>query len=255
MGDTTANTAANLGSNTNRREELRAVLLDVGGVLLVPDPIRVGEVTASHGGTDDTESLIRAHFGAICAADDGTALDWRRYDHELLVRAGVPEDRIDAGAEAVAAAYTRQNVWDHPLPDAATGLAALAKTGLRLGIVSNSDGTVEQTLRNVQMCQVGPGPGVPVEVLIDSEVVGVAKPDPAIFTFALDAMGLQAAEAIYVGDTRTFDVAGARAAGLHPVHVDPYSYCPQRDDHEHVTGVADLAARLDSAQSGQRELL
>jgi putative hydrolase of the HAD superfamily len=229
----------------DQRADLAAVLLDVGGVLLVPDPVRVGQITAAHGGTDDVAALIRAHFGAIAAADNGTVLDWATYDHELLGGAGVPEDRITTAAEAVTAAYTAQNLWDFPLPGAAAGLARLADTGMRVGIVSNSDGTVEQTLRAAGIAQLGPGPGVQVEVLLDSHTVGVAKPDPAIFAIALNQLGLPASQALYVGDTRTFDVAGARAAGLHPVHLDPYADCPQPADHDHVTGVAELADRLD----------
>ena len=65
------------------------------------------------------------------------------------------------------------------------GLAALAKTGVRLGVVSNAEGTVEARLAELAICQVGAGAGVPVEVVIDSHVVGVEKPDPAIFGFAL----------------------------------------------------------------------
>jgi putative hydrolase of the HAD superfamily len=238
----------------DRKTDVRAVLLDVGGVLMVPNPARVGAVTASHGGTDDTESLIRAHFGAMFAADDGTRVDWPRYYHQLLIRSGVPERRIDAGTEAVTAIYTERNLWDHPLPGAKRGLAALVAAGLRVGIVSNSDGSVEQTLRETELCQVGPGLGVEIEVLIDSHLVGVAKPDPAIFAIALDKMGITAAETVYVGDTRTFDVAGARAADLYPVHLDPYAFCLAPGDHEHVTDVPELASRLGRV-AAQREAL
>jgi putative hydrolase of the HAD superfamily len=225
-------------------QDLRAVLLDVGGVLMAPNPALVGAVTVAHGGTDDVATLLRAHSAAMAAADDGSTVDWRVYEHQLLVGAGVPEDRIDLATEAVTAAYTERNLWDFPLPDARSGLARLAETGLRLGIVSNSDGTVEQTLRTVGLTQVGPGPGVPVEVLLDSFTVGVEKPDPAIFAVALKAMGLPADQAIYVGDTRAFDVVGALRAGLHPVHVDPYGDCPEPTAHDHVTGIGELADRL-----------
>ena len=48
------------------------------------------------------------------------------------------------------------------------------------------------------------------------------KPDPAIFTHALDLLGLDPSEAIaYVGDTIYNDVRGAEAAGLTPLLHDP----------------------------------
>ena len=74
---------------------------------------------------------------------------------------------------------------------------------------------------------------------MDSAVVGVEKPDARIFDSALSALGLPADQVGYVGDTLAFDVRGARAAGLRPIHIDPYGFC-QADDHAHVTSLADI---------------
>jgi putative hydrolase of the HAD superfamily len=77
-------------------------------------------------------------------------------------------------------------------------------------------------------------------------VVGVAKPDPAIFRIALDALGVPASDTVlYVGDSLRYDVAGAIAAGLQPVHFDPYGYCPAPEGHRHVTSLAALAAEIE----------
>ena len=83
-------------------------------------------------------------------------------------------------------------------------------------MVSNADGTVEQQLRDDALCQVGPGAGVEVGAILDSTNVGVAKPDPAIFTIALALLGVPAQRALHVGDTPSADVAGASAAGSDP---------------------------------------
>jgi putative hydrolase of the HAD superfamily len=50
--------------------------------------------------------------------------------------------------------------------------------------------------------------------VVDSGVVGVEKPDPAIFAYALDALDLEPAQVWYLGDTVRYDAAGAEAAGL-----------------------------------------
>jgi putative hydrolase of the HAD superfamily len=63
-----------------------------------------------------------------------------------------------------------------------------------------------------------------VEVILDSTIVGIAKPDPRIFDLALDALGVAPDHAIHVGDTPGADVDGARAADVHPVLVDPYDF-------------------------------
>ena len=53
-----------------------------------------------------------------------------------------------------------------------------------------------------------------VDALVASEDVGVSKPDPEIFRFALHRLGVSAAEAVMVGDSWPNDIAGARAAGI-----------------------------------------
>jgi FMN phosphatase YigB (HAD superfamily) len=53
--------------------------------------------------------------------------------------------------------------------------------------------------------------------------VGVTKPDPHIFDFALPFFeGIDKSRIAYVGDSVVMDVGGATAAGLIPILVDPY---------------------------------
>jgi len=173
-------------------------------------------------------------------------MDWLRYEHELLVGAGVPAERIDIAAAAVTLAYTERNIWDYPLPGAPEGLARLAATGLHLAIVSNSDGTVEQTLRDTAICQVATVPAYRSRYCWTVMRSGWPKPDPAIFfAIALKALDVPADAALYVGDKPAPSTwPGRWAAGLHPVHLDPYADCPEPADHDHVTGVGELADRL-----------
>ena len=79
-----------------------------------------------------------------------------------------------------------------------------------------------------------------MEIIIDSKVVGVEKPDPAIFAMALEATGTVPDRTVHVGDTLFADVVGALAAGLRPLHLDPIGW--RKDDrHEHVTSLTALA--------------
>jgi putative hydrolase of the HAD superfamily len=90
-------------------------------------------------------------------------------------------------------------------------------------------------------------------VILDSAVVGVAKPDPAIFRIALDALGVPAGQTVlHVGDSLRYDVAGAHAAGLQPVHMDPYGFCPVPGGHPHVRSLAELADLARPAISNPR---
>ncbi len=112
-------------------------------------------------------------------------------------------------------------LWRFPIAASVTALAALHERGIPIGVVSNAAGQIESVLRRAGVCQVGEGDAVPVRCVVDSHVVGVAKPDPRIFAPALAALGCTAERVAYVGDSVTIDVAGARAAGLQPVLLDP----------------------------------
>lgn len=91
-------------------------------------------------------------------------------------------------------------------------LRALRACGLRLVVVSNWDVSLGAALDDAGLTPLLDG-------VVSSAEVGARKPDPAIFTRALELAGTSAAEAVHVGDSAEYDVAGARAAGIEPVLV------------------------------------
>jgi len=114
-------------------------------------------------------------------------------------------------------------LWTRPVPGASDALRALARQGVRIAIVSNSDGTVEQLLRDQDVCQVGPGSGVAVDAIVDSSVVGAAKPDPRIFKYFCDNFDLRPEQIIYIDDLQ-HNVEAARTIGMHAIRFsDPAS--------------------------------
>ncbi|TMM13848.1 MAG: HAD family hydrolase [Actinobacteria bacterium] len=218
-----------------------AVLLDAGGVLLLPDPAELRRVLAPFGRIPDDETCRRAHYASMREVDRIGGPDWPAVDRVLARVAGVDEDRLEETVSVVEEVYLHLP-WV-PVPDAAETLLALQAAGYPLAVVSNATGTMEQQLADHRICTSDGGHAARVAVVVDSDVVGVEKPDPAIFGFALDALGLPPDDCLYVGDTVHFDVNGARAAGLRPVHLDPFGLCPDAD-HAHVGSLAELAGQL-----------
>jgi putative hydrolase of the HAD superfamily len=204
----------------------KAVLLDVGGVFFVPDHDRIRGAFARAGLTPATD-LDRAHYaGALAFPADDLEFDWpvrwRAYLDGYMTECGTPDELREDVHAHLDSEFADAALWIREIPGAREGLRALASTGVRLGIISNADGLIGQRLAGAEILQVGPGVGVTVETVIDSGAVGVMKPDPKIFHLALDAMGLDASDAWYVGDMPGIDVVGARAAGLLPIVMDPY---------------------------------
>jgi putative hydrolase of the HAD superfamily len=129
--------------------------------------------------------------------------------------------------------------WTTVVPESVGALRVIAAAGCRVVIVSNSQGWMERHLREMGVCQIGPGPGVPVSAVVDSALIGAEKPDPRIFAAALQAAGSPAERAVHVGDSVWFDVEGALAAGLRAVHFDPHRLC-RVGVHDHVASLAEL---------------
>ncbi len=247
-----------------------AILLDAGGVLVFPQPDLLRPPLQALGVSPDVAAFERAHYRAmvvqdVAAVPPAPGTWWREYLVGYFAACGVAEDQCRELATEVAAA-TMGRAWTHVGTGAMAGLRALAALGLPIGVVSNSDGSVQAELRRLGVCYAPDAPhapdashapnapdgprapdaaGIPVGVVVDSAVVGVAKPDPAIFGIALDALGVPASGTVlHVGDSLRYDVAGALAAGLEPVHLDPHGFCPAPDGHRHLRTLAELAQEL-----------
>lgn len=207
------------------------------------------------GGDPSSPTLDRAHYAGVAALDAGFlatgTLNWREYDAAVARSVGVSSSLVASAVDALESAWRMSGRWTRIVPGALDGLGKLAATGVPLAVVSNADGTVADQLVAAEVCQVGPGPGVPVAVVVDSGVVGIEKPDPRIFAVALSALGFRCGSdaVVHVGDTVFADVRGAQAASLRPLHLDPYGDCPAPDDHEHVRSLAEVAMLVRMSQA------
>jgi putative hydrolase of the HAD superfamily len=205
----------------------KAVLLDVGGVFLLPQAPRIVAAFARAGVEVAPERLHDAHYRAAATFTGALDLDgdwagsWQTYLRAYVDAAtgGVADD--EEVHRHVDSEFADAALWLDVIAGALPGLRALAATGVTLGVVSNADGLIGERLRSLEILQVGPGLGVEVGCVIDSGAVGVMKPDPRIFELALTALAVDAADAWYVGDMPAFDVVGADRAGLRPFLMDP----------------------------------
>ena len=225
---------------------LEAVLLDAGGVLILPHAGRVADALSPLGiPVPDRPTVERAHYLAVRALDIARddQLAPGTYAEAFVDALEVPAELKAEACAAVQQVWSRPSLysWRARVRGTGAGLRRLAATGLKLGVVSNSDGTVERQLRRARICQIGTGRGTSVLVIVDSAIFGVAKPDPSIFRHAVAALGVAPERTLYVGDSLRFDVRGATATGLRPVHFDPHRLCPAPEGHPHITALVQLA--------------
>jgi putative hydrolase of the HAD superfamily len=229
-----------------------AVLLDAGGVFVLPDPDRIlGAFTRAECSVP-REVLADAHYRA--AARFGIHLDveacwneaWLEYLQTYVDECGVPQDRRDEAHRHLDSEFADAALWIDPVPGSREGLQALADAGVRLGIISNADGMMGPRLAQLELCQVGPGIGVDIECVVDSGNVGVMKPDPRIFQAAIDLLGLEPDQVWYVGDMPAIDVVGARRAGIRPYLMDPLGLHLDAG-YERISSLAALAELIATA--------
>ncbi len=202
--------------------ERDVVLLDAGGTLITLDYDLVRRAIAPSGPGPGDDALDRGEAEARRWADSGVRQRlaprelWDGYFGRMLGAAGVAPGALAPALDALWAANREQGLWRRPIRGAREALARLAAAGRRMAVVSNAEGQVEADLRDA-------GFGEFLETVVDSHLVGVAKPDPRIFEICLERIGVaDRGRCVYVGDVPAFDVEGARAAGITPVLVDAH---------------------------------
>lgn len=238
-------------------DRIDTVFLDAGNTLVSIDFPWVVRELAERGVACDVEALRRAEAAARPAVSRKVAERGRTEGENSFVfylrsiLAALPaadalgDERRRALAEElmpVLRSGGSLRLWCLPMPRIHEGLRLLAELALRLVVVSNSDGTVAQTLERA-------GLHGHFEVIVDSHLVGFEKPDPGIFRHALEQSGADPERTLHVGDLYDADVVGARSAGVHPLLLDPYGDwhgvdCARSPD------VHSLAERLRRARRG-----
>jgi putative hydrolase of the HAD superfamily len=194
-------------------------LFDAGGVLLDLDYAFVKRLLeARHVATtvaelSTSESIARTTIDRRVREGGRTSEAWRDYFRILLTRVGAPPEGTEEIIDTLAEAHDRVGLWTVAIDGAVATVRALKDAGHRLGVVSNAEGRVERDLN-------GAGYAGLFETVVDSHLVGVEKPDPAIFRIALERMSAVAEGTVFIGDVPSVDVAGARAAGLTAVLLD-----------------------------------
>lgn len=220
-----------------------AILFDAGNTLVWMDHAFLVELLAEHGVATTAEALMEAEYGAKLLLDE-MARDaggdprarGKAFFGAIFRGIGVAEDAFAPLAERLFARHAERNLWSGVRERTAEALEALREAGYRLGVVSNADGSIEALLESV-------GLRSHFELVVDSGAVGLEKPDPAIFHHALERMGVAPADAVYVGDIYEIDVAGARAAGMRAILLDPLERWGGLDC-ERVRELGDLPALL-----------
>lgn len=132
---------------------------------------------------------------------------FRRFDAMVLERLGIlPQEAIMDSVDR----RFREDIVVHAYEDAEPALQAVKAAGYRIGVISNATHDIPERLRELGLSPY-------FDAVAYSFEVGVEKPHPAIFTKALERLGVEGSQAVHVGDDYRADVLGARGVGMTPM--------------------------------------
>lgn len=211
-------------SHTTRRpSRFRAFFFDAGNTLLRINYADFAAHLSGRGIRAIPEAVARAEYQARVRLDPHLApgastedrMVFRLYVGYLLEALGITDEATVSDVYRWVRGYHPPvGLWNEADPTAAPLLDRLRAEGYRLGVISNSNGSVRSILEETGLAR-------RLDFILDSAVVGVEKPDPRIFKMALEKAEVSPEEAAYVGDLYSVDVLGSRRVGMTAVLLDP----------------------------------
>jgi putative hydrolase of the HAD superfamily len=234
---------------------LKVIFFDAAGTLFEPrEPVGLSYVRIAReygvaaSVADVGARFRRAFHGAppLAFGPGRSAYDLRRLERQWwhdLVAATFAElgefKDFDAYFDALFAFFANPAHWIADA-DAAPTLERLKDSGLALGLISNFDHRLYRILDGLGLIRYFDS------VTISSEA-GYAKPAPELFKVALARHSVEPAEALHVGDSEHLDLAGAAAAGIAAVLIEPNA-SSRLSIAERIARVSSLGAVLEAAQ-------
>lgn len=227
--------------------------LDAGNTVIFLDHARLAEILREATGlVVEPDALIRAEGEAKRLAETDGLLDvdwsfrdrpggvgWGRMVGTIVARAGLGPERVPALLDAAWRAHEVKNLWCKVPDGLGDALDRVRSRQVKVAIISNSEGMLDRLFRDLGVID-------HFDLLVDSAVVGVEKPDPRIFGFALDRFGVPPSRALHLGDVFATDIVGARAAGIRHALIDPFGhYDGMHPEIPRVPGAAEVARAIE----------
>lgn len=189
--------------------DIRAAIFDIGGVLTVSPVTRIKSFCTENSIGDDVR-------WAIFAPHDGP---WSRFERSELT----PEDFVaefdvfmrDAGCGVSGAQFMQWFFQGfEPRPEMIAVVEHL-RGRLKLGSITNNVARDEPAVRRTSGLDIQ---GL-FDVVVESSIVGLRKPDPAIYHMTCDLLGVEPREAVFLDDLGA-NLKGAKALGMTTIKVD-----------------------------------
>ncbi len=214
------------------REELHSQVFREFGIELSPEKIMCGLLVADR---DYFEENVRSPLQKRSPEEQAEL--GVRYENIVLTEAGVKADRELLLKIMKRVQQLYKGLTFVLFDDVLSTLKVLKEQKLILGLLTNLDKDMNPICREL-------GLEPYLDFVATSGEVGVDKPEPPIFLAALQRAGVDASEAVHVGDQYKLDVIGARGVGITPILIDRYDLYPEVSDCPRIHRLTELAEHL-----------
>jgi phosphoglycolate phosphatase len=171
-----------------------------------------GTLVDSYGAITESLNHARAGFG-LPALDEATVRRSVGHGLESLIADWIAPEHVTRGVELFRERYAEihaDRTW--ALPQVPETIHGLRERGFRLAVASNKPARFSTSiLRRLELAAA-------FEWVAGPDLVGSAKPEPAMLRGCLDRLAVTARQALYVGDM-ALDVESAARAGVSVVLV------------------------------------
>jgi putative hydrolase of the HAD superfamily len=190
-------------SSTRPAMGIRAIAVDLGGVLLLSNPGRDMGWAAKELGL--SVEVVRQEIwkGADVEAANRGQITAEEYFARSATRLGVSADRVGAVVEALFA-----GVLNEPM----VNWLASRRSSLRIAAFTNNWSFADRILANHRVSHM-------FDTVVNSADVGCCKPDPCMFAALLARLDLKADEIVVVDDQQA-NIDAANILGFHGVRYE-----------------------------------
>ena len=199
--------------------DIRVIFVDLGGTFrVIRDDLeyktaakaRIAELLGAPGDpTEFFDTVIDKRYDVyrewclrfMCEAPEEMLWTrWLAYDF--------PKDRVKAAAKELTYAYRRTKGERVVVEKGVETVRELRRRGYTVGIISDlvGKGEVDEWLEHEGIRDL-------FDTLQQSSITYIRKPNPAIYFYAMEELGVEAENCCYVGDNLNRDIVGAKAAG------------------------------------------
>lgn len=191
-----------IDTNDHPRFPIKAVIFDLGGVVYTSPFTKFATLEASYGLSPGAIRSVNAQN-----PDHNAWAQFERGDIDYSVFEAKFSDELADSGLPFSAAEVIACLHHDPVPEMVAAIKQLAQF-VKLGAITNNVTPMLDTPAELR----------PIEVIIESAVVGVRKPEPAIYEMALSRLAVPAQATVMLDDLG-INLKPARDLGMHTIKV------------------------------------